>query len=100
MDTAATKFAYFQGQIVPIEAAKVSVLTHALQYGTGAFGGMRSYWNADHEQMYIFRPHDHFERLLNSAALLRMKLDYTPQKITDILVELLQKEGFQENCYI
>ena len=95
-----TKYAYFQGQIVPIEAAKVSVLTHALHYGTGAFGGMRAYWNDDHEELYIFRPHDHFERLLNSAALLRMNLDYTPASILDILTTLIQKEGFRTNCYI
>ncbi len=100
MDTATTKYAYFQGGIVPIEDAKVSVLTHALQYGTGAFGGMRTYWNAEHEDMYIFRPLDHFERLLNSAGLLRMKLDHTPETITQVLIDLLQKEGFQENCYI
>lgn len=93
-------FAYFQGQIVPIEQAKVSVMTQTLHYGTGAFGGMRGYWNADHEELYIFRPFDHFERLLHSTALLRMNLDYTPASLLDILIALIQKEGFRTNCYI
>ncbi len=100
MEASVTKFAFFKGQIVPIEQAKISVMTHAFQYGTGAFGGMRAYWNADQEQLYVFRPHDHFERLLSSAALLRMTLDYTPEKITAILLDLLRAEGFRENCYI
>ncbi len=100
MDSATTKFAFFKGQIIPVEEAKVGVMTHALQYGTGAFGGMRAYWNADQGQLYVFRPLDHFERLLNSAALLRMKLDYTPSQITDILLDLLRAEDFRENCYI
>ena len=100
MSELTTRFAYFQGQIVPIEAARVSVMTHALHYGTGAFGGMRAYWNADHEELYIYRPYDHFERLLNSAALLRMNLEHTPASLLEILIALLQKEGFRTNCYI
>jgi branched-chain amino acid aminotransferase len=100
MSQLTTQHAYFRGQIVPIEQATVSIRTHALHYGTGVFGGMRAYWNADHEQLYIFRPYDHFERLLQSAALLRMKLDYTPESLLDILVRLIRQEGFQTNCYI
>ena len=40
-------FAYFQGKIVPYGEAKVGVMTHALNYGTGCFGGIRGYWNDD-----------------------------------------------------
>jgi branched-chain amino acid aminotransferase len=93
-------YAYFKGAIVPLEEAKVSVMTHALHYGTGVFAGMRAYWNNDEEQLYIFRPYDHFERLLQSASLLRMKLDYTPAQLLEILTALLQAEGYRENSYI
>lgn len=95
-----TRFAYFGKQIVPIADAKVSVMTHAFNYGTGVFGGLRGYWNADEEQLYVFRPLDHFKRFLHSASLLRMQLDYTPQSLTDIVTELLRTEGWRENCYI
>jgi branched-chain amino acid aminotransferase len=95
-----TKYAYFEGQIVPIEQANVSVTSQVMNYGTGVFGGMRAYWNAEHEDLYIFRPFDHFERVLQSAALLRMNLDYNPAKLLDILTTLLQREGFRTNCYI
>ena len=47
-----TKYAFFQGEIVPIEQAKVSVMTHALNYGTACFGGLRGYWNEQDEQLY------------------------------------------------
>ena len=50
------KFAYFKGEIVPYNQASVGVATHALNYGTGAFAGVRAYWNADEEQLFIFRP--------------------------------------------
>jgi branched-chain amino acid aminotransferase len=95
-----TQYAYFQGQIVPIEQANINVVSQVLHYGTGVFGGMRAYWNPEQEELYIFRPYEHFERLLQSAKLLRMNLDYTPAKLLDILTTLIQREGFRTNCYM
>lgn len=95
-----TKFAYFEGRIVPIEQAKVSITCNTLHYGTGCFGGLRGYWNEKQQQLYAFRLIDHYKRLLNSAKLLFCKLDYTPEKLVNITVELLSREGWRENCYI
>lgn len=100
MAQAKPRFAFFKGQIVPIEEAKISVLTHSLHYGTAVFAGMRAYWNEDEEQLYIFRPDDHFERLIQSAGLMRMELEYTPAQLLQILTELLRAEGYRENSYI
>jgi branched-chain amino acid aminotransferase len=96
----APNYAFFQGKIVPIGEAKVSVMTHALNYGTGVFGGMRAYWNDHLEQLFIFRAFDHFKRLIQSAGLMRIKIDHTPETLTTILTELLRMEGYRENCYI
>ncbi len=99
--TTGPKYAFFQGEIVPIEQAKVSVMTHAFNYGTGVFGGVRAYWNADEEQLYIFRPLDHFRRVLNSAKMLLMELPYTPEDMLGILRDLLRKEAYRgEDVYI
>jgi len=94
------KFAYFQGKIVPYSEAKVGVMTHALNYGTAAFGGVRAYWNDEEQQLFIFRPHDHFKRLLRSARLLCMHFDHTPESLTEILKELLRAEDAHEDMYI
>ena len=94
------KYAYFQGKIVPYSEAKVSVLTHALNYGTAAFGGVRAYWNEQDQQLYLFRPHDHYRRLLNSAKLLCMQFDHTPESLTQITIELLRAEGQHCDVYI
>ena len=69
-----TKYAYFEGSIRPIDEARISVMTHALNYGTGWFGGLRGYWNAEHEQLYVFRIRDHYRRFLNSGKILMAKL--------------------------
>ncbi len=92
-------FAYFKGHIVPSEQATISVKNHALNYGTAVFGGIRAYWSAEDEQLNIFRPLDHFTRLIQSASLLRMKVHQTPEDLTNILIELLRLEGYRENVY-
>lgn len=94
------RYAYFDGEIVPIEQAKVSVMTHALNYGTGVFGGIRAYWNEDVEELYIFRVRDHFKRLIASAGLIRINIKETPEELTDILIKLLRTEGYHTNCYV
>ncbi len=94
------KYAYFKGKIVPYSEAKVGVMTHALNYGTGAFGGIRGYWNDEDEQLYIFRPLDHYRRFLNSARLLCMQLDLTPEKLRDLTAAVLRAEGYRQDCYV
>ena len=94
------KFAYFQGKIVPYSEAKVGVMTHALNYGTGAFGGIRGYWNPEQEQLYIFRPKDHLIRLFNSAKLLLAEVDCSQEDLIRIMLELVRKEGYNEDIYI
>lgn len=100
MSENSSKYAYFQGKIVPIEEAKVSVMTQALNYGTGVFGGLRGYWNDDEKELFVMRPLDHFKRVVNSSKLLRMDIGKTPTELTAILKELLRTEAYRENVYI
>lgn len=93
-------YAFFQGKIVSYSEAKVGVLTHALNYGTAVFGGIRAYWNDDEKQLFIFRPIEHFRRFLNSARLLLMEIDQTPETLTQIAIELLHKEDYHCDVYI
>lgn len=95
-----TKHAYFEGKIVLFGDAKVSIATHGLNYGTAAFGGMRGYWNASQQKLFVFRPLDHFRRLLNSSKILVMDLPHTPESLTKIMIELLKTDGWQEDVYV
>jgi len=94
------QYAFFQGKMVPYTEAKVSVLTHALNYGTAVFGGVRAYWNEEEKQLFIFRPMEHFHRFLNSSRLLLMDLKQSPESLTAITKDLLRKEGYQRDVYI
>ena len=94
------KYAFFHGQIVSIADAKVSVMTHGLNYGTGCFEGIRAYWNEQDEQLYVFRMQEHYERLLRSCRILRMEIPHTAQELGEITLELLRKEGYRQDAYI
>lgn len=94
------KFAFFKGQIVPYGEAKVGVLTHTLNYGTGAFGGLRGYWNSESEELYVFRPRDHFRRFLDSSKLLCMELPYTAEQLTQVTLDVIRAENHRTDCYI
>jgi branched-chain amino acid aminotransferase len=92
--------AYFKGKIVPYSEAKVGVATHALNYGTAVFGGLRGYWNEDKKKLFVFRPLDHYRRFLNSCKIMCMEFDQTPESLTDLTLELLRQDAYQQNIYI
>jgi branched-chain amino acid aminotransferase len=93
-------YAFFKGKIVPYSEAKVGVMTHGLNYGTGAFGGIRGYWNELEEQLFVFRPFDHFHRFLQSAKLMWMDLGYSEEDLVNILLDLVRTEGYRQDCYV
>jgi len=94
------RYAFFDGKIVPIEEAKISIMTHALNYGTGCFEGIRAYWNEEEQQLYIFRMAEHYKRLHNSCRILLIDLRYTVQELGDLTIELLRRESFKKDTYI
>lgn len=95
-----TAHAYFEGKIVPFAEAKISIATHALNYGTAAFGGLRGYWNESQQKLFVFRPLDHFKRFLHSSKMLCMDLPHTPESLTQITLDLLRADNWQQDVYI
>ena len=95
-----TQYAFFKGSIVPIEQAKLSIMTHVVNYGTGCFEGIRAYWNKDDRQLYAFRMLEHYQRMMHSTRIMMMTPQYTAEQLCTITVELLRQEGFQSDAYI
>ena len=92
--------AFFRGQIVPIEDAQVSVMTHALHYGTAVFEGIRGNWNEDEGKLFVFRMREHYDRLLQGCRMMLMDIPYSAEDLCDITVDLLQSCGYREDLYI
>ncbi len=93
-------WAFFRGQLVPLADARVSVMTHAFNYGTAVFEGIRAYWNADEQQLFVLDLIPHLERLKSSARLLMMEIPYSAQQLADHTLELLRRDGLREDVYL
>jgi branched-chain amino acid aminotransferase len=98
--TALPRHAFFRGRVVPYADARVGVLTHALNYGTGVFAGIRGYWNAEEQELFVFRPREHFQRFLESARMLGMRLPHSQEELVEALLALLRRERYREDCYV
>ena len=92
-------YAYLNGEIVRFEDANVSVATHALQYGTGVFGGIRGYLNHDKGSINIFRLPDHVKRVMQSAKLVKIDLPFNEAELVDVFVKLTEKNNPGQNVY-
>jgi len=91
---------FFDGKFVPEEEATVSVRTHALQYGTGCFEGIRAYYNEKEDVLFAFRLEDHYKRLMLSGRVLCMDIPFSVSDLCKITAELLQKNFSKEDIYI
>jgi len=92
-------YCYFNKQFIPLNEAKIGVMTQALHYGTGLFEGIRGNWNAEKDQMYIFRLREHFQRLAIGAQLLKMDLGHTVDEMCELTIELARRCSFKEDIY-
>ena len=93
-------YAYFQKQFVPLEEARIGIMTHALHYGTAVFEGIRGNWNDQKQQVYLFRLKEHYERLARGCKIMNISLAHSPDELCRITVELVEKCAFQEDIYI
>ena len=83
-----TDFIWFNGKLIPWGEARVHVLAHGLQYGTGVFEGIKSYPTADGPA--IFRLDAHLERLYKSAELYDLEIPYSLETLTDACLEIVR----------
>ncbi|MBI2001808.1 MAG: branched-chain amino acid transaminase [candidate division NC10 bacterium] len=91
---------YFNKQFIPLSEAKVSIRTNALHYGSGVFEGIRAYWNATEQQLFVFRLPEHYERMVSNCKVLKLKLDHDGKELCAITVDLLRRNQPKEDTYI
>lgn len=96
----ATPYAYFKKQIVPLEDAKIGVMTHAFNYGTAVFEGIRGNWNEEEGQVYVFRLKEHYDRLRKSCRIMQIDFPYDNEELYSITTQLVEMSGYREDVYI
>ena len=91
--------AYFRNKFVPFAEANISIATHALHYGTGAFGGLRGIPDPQNsKQILLFRLDRHCQRLSHSARFLHY--DLPADKIQEIITDFVKKNQPTNSFYI
>ncbi len=86
------KSIWLDGKLIPWAQAQVSVLTHTLHYGVGAFEGIRAYKRASGETA-VFRLREHIERLYDSAKIIQLEIPYTVAQVEQACAEVLRDNG-------
>ena len=94
------EYAYIGKQFIPLEEAKIGIMTNFMHYGTAAFEGIRGNWNEDKKQLYLFRVKEHYERLFNGCKVLKIQLQYSMDELCQLTVELVARSGLKESAYI
>jgi len=91
--------AYFHKEFLPFEEASLSIATHALHYGTGAFGGLRGLPDPENPaQILLFRLERHCKRLSDSARFLQFDLEASD--IKSVIIDFVKQNRPTEPFYI
>src|SRR5690348_7424755 len=99
-ETVHPSYLWYNGQIVPWEAATLHATSTIWSGVNTVFEGIRAYWNPGSETMHIFRLGEHLERLRRSIRLIRMEMPYDPMTLLEELPLLLQRNEVREDTYI
>jgi branched-chain amino acid aminotransferase len=97
MPITATKNIWKNGSLLPWEEAQIHVMSHVVHYGSSVFEGIRCYTQP--HGAGVFRLTEHMQRLLDSARIYRMPLDYTVEQLSAAVVDVVEANGVAP-CYI
>jgi branched-chain amino acid aminotransferase len=91
--------AYHKSEFKKLSDCTVNVATHALQYGTAVFGGVRGYYSKAMDNLLIFRIDRHFKRLHQSAKMMRMTPPLSEKEMANILIQVARFNNYRQNVY-
>ncbi|MEM3775547.1 MAG: branched-chain amino acid transaminase, partial [Candidatus Micrarchaeaceae archaeon] len=97
MKNESTRRVWLDGSLIDYEQAKVSILTHSLQYGSGVFEGIRAYQTDAGPA--IFRLSDHLSRFFNSAKIYSIAINYSKEELSEAIIKLVKVNKLND-CYI
>lgn len=94
------EWAYHGGELVKLGDVRLSPATHALNYGTGVFEGIRAYWNERKGSLQVLKMREHYERFEISCRILHIEMLHTVDELCDITLEILRRNAPKEDTYI
>ena len=94
------KYVSLDGGIVPWAEGNVHITSSAFKYGCAVFEGLRGYWNADDQQLYVFRADDHARRLVNAQRFQRFDTLFDATSQTTAMVDVLRTLDLRKDVQI
>src|ERR687893_987718 len=94
------EWAYHGGEFVKLGDVRLSPATHALNYGTGVFQGIRAYWNPTKGTLQVLKLREHYERFEKSCQMLLVDLPHSVDELCDVTLEILHRNAPREDTYI
>lgn len=96
----ANRYIWFKDELLNVNDAKINVLAPTAQFGLNVFEGIPCYWNEEERQLYAFRLHDHYRRLVKSARLLQIDCPYSEEYMQQALVDVIKINEYDENLSV
>jgi branched-chain amino acid aminotransferase len=94
------EWCYHGSELVKMGEIRLSPATHALNYGTGVFEGIRAYWNEGRGALQVLKLREHYERFEKSCRILRIELPLTVEELCEVTLEILRRNAPREDTYI
>src|SRR4051812_7753362 len=91
---------FLNGRIVPYEDCNLHAFSGVVKYGAGVFEGLRGYWNAARNDMYVFRLHEHLERLRYGMRILRMEPVFDKGYMANALLSMIRANDLRETVHL
>ncbi|MBD3244590.1 MAG: branched-chain amino acid transaminase [Candidatus Moranbacteria bacterium] len=92
-------YAFFEGKIVKIQNAKVSIMIKGIQYGQALFAGIKGYYDPKKNTVNIFRLKDHYQRMVDAVNIVPFSWKMNFKDFEKLFIELTKKNKVKENCY-
>src|SRR3984957_1304894 len=92
-----TEKIWHNAKFIPRNEEQLHVMSHVVNYGSSVFEGIRCYSLPSGPA--IFRAQEHMQRLLDSAKIYRIDVDYTREELISAMVDLVKNNGVSP-CYI
>jgi branched-chain amino acid aminotransferase len=91
---------WFNDRFVTLAEANVNILTHALNYGTGVFEGIRGYFDEKQQDLFLIRPEEHYDRWKHNAGILRIDIPPSAKELAELTAELCRRNHFRQHVYV
>jgi len=99
-NTTDNRLVWLNGRILPVQDARINMLTPTAQFGANVFEGIRCYWSAADNQLYAFRLFDHYARLMASMNGVRLKGSWTVEAMQQALMEVVRANNYKEDIAV